>query len=215
MVETTSISLPHSQDSICPQPSKCPLWNLTGQTADIRAAQLRMRMSVSSDLKTAVESQYKLWNQRPLPLHPNPEHSIKSWKSNWKQKFLIRSLKKLFPLPLSADGHWCQFNTNRTPQFGVCQRRKLNSMHTAQLWHSTALRTAPLWNSSIVLQLHQEAAWLWNSKAVQALWQGPSPATQLPSALPNIFGISAPASKKQLLVERENRLPEPQESCLI
>lgn len=35
------------------------------------------------------------------------------------------------------DGCWCQFNTNRNPQFGVWWRR-IHSVQTAQSWHSMA-----------------------------------------------------------------------------
>lgn len=61
-------------------------------------------------------------------------------------------------LLLSIDGRWCQFDANRNPQFGVRRRRKLYSGQTAQLGHSTVVRTARLWISSVVLQLIYEAA---------------------------------------------------------
>lgn len=71
---------------------------------------------------------------------------------------------------LSTHGHWSQFNANRNLQFGVRWLRKLYSVQIAQLWYTTAVRTAWLWNSSIVLQLNYEASWLCNSSAVKQPW---------------------------------------------
>lgn len=224
MVETTSISFPHSQDSVCPQPSKCPLWNLTGEAADVRAAQLRMPMRVSSDVKTAVESRYKLWNQRPLPLHSNSERSIKSLKSNWKwntgnwEISYKVSKKSYFLYPCQPMVTGANSTLTDSPVWGVSKKEtQFNAHSSIVIQHSSQ-------NSTAMEQFNSVTAQSWNSKAVEALWRGPSPATQLSSApamvcspllWPNIFGISAPASEKQLLVERENRLSEPQGSWLI
>lgn len=96
-------------------------------------------------------------------------------------------------------------------------------------WHSSIVIQHGSQNSTAMEQFNSVTAQSWssmaeNSKALQALWPGPSPAIQLYSApamvcspllWPNIFGISAPASENQLLMERENSLPEPQESWMI
>ena len=73
------------------------------------------------------------------------------------------------------DGCWRQFHTNKNLQFGVRWRRKLYSVRTTQLRYSTAVRTAWLWNSSGVLQLHYEGARLWNCMAVRWPWSEVAP----------------------------------------
>lgn len=50
------------------------------------------------------------------------------------------------------QSHWRTFTTNRNLQFEVHWRRKMYSMQTVQSWHSTAVNTAWLWNSSIMIQ---------------------------------------------------------------
>lgn len=71
---------------------------------------------------------------------------------------------------LSTNGHWSQFNANRNLQFRVRWLRKLYSVQIAQFWYTTTVRTAWLWNSSIVLKLNYEASQLCNISAVMKPW---------------------------------------------
>ena len=56
---------------------------------------------------------------------------------------------------MSTEGHSHQLNTNINPQFSVRWRRKLYSVQTTQLWHSTAEKTALLLGDPV-------ARWPWN-----------------------------------------------------
>ena len=70
---------------------------------------------------------------------------------------------------LSTNGHCFQFNTNRSFHVGAQWRRKLYSMQIAQLWYSMAIRTAQLLRRSVWLQVKYEVAQLWNSSRVLLL----------------------------------------------
>lgn len=70
---------------------------------------------------------------------------------------------------MSTDGHWCQLNANRNPQFWVQWRGRLFSANSS-IVIQLSWRTAWLWGSSVFLQLNYDIAWLWNSTAMRQPW---------------------------------------------
>lgn len=90
--------------------------------------------------------------------------AAKPWRPGLYSRITWRTCRnKLLGSTLSTDGHWCQFDTNRSPQFGVW-RRKLYSEQTAQLQCSAAVEQL----NSVVL-LNCDGARMRNSWAVRTL----------------------------------------------
>lgn len=67
---------------------------------------------------------------------------------------------QLLWLRMSTEGHRCEWNTNRNPQFGVLWRRKLYPSQTAQLWYSMTFSRTKNKVDDIPSFLHQQKCFL-------------------------------------------------------